>query len=411
MKQNKTLSNGIQVHVIHDSKFQEVYMSLKILFPMEARMNTIANLLSRMMDDRLVGTETKQVMSERLDMMYGAKTASQTYSVGKYQVIDFGVLAIHDDFVHDDLLQKQIQFLSESLYQPLLNESTLQEAKNNLKLSFDQIQDQPSQYALLTAFQKAGEGQLFGLNSMGLKEDVDGITLADVQAFHQRVVHEFSKELYLVGKLADIETIDLSAFEVGAGVKLENALLDTKISDTRVDEFYQGAQSELVLVYKTEITPNHPLYYAYLVYIAYLGQLPSSLLFQNIREKHSLAYSIYATRRIFDGVFAIITGINDKNIDATLELIQEQIDSLKTTAFDIESAKSYLILQLESVTEKQKPWSDHVFRNQILGIDQDVADIQAQLAKVTSEDVMQVAQMTQAPFVYAYRGENHETND
>lgn len=411
MKHTKKLSNGISVHLINDAKFQEVYMSLKIMFPMEARTNTIANLLSRMMDDRFESSPSKLLMSQRLDMMYGAKTASQTYSVGKYQVIDLGILAIHDDFVKDDLFHRQLEFLSEALYAPLLNEATLQEAKNNLRTSFDQIKDQPSQFASFRAFELAGKEQLFGLTSMGHREDIAGITLEEVKAFHDKVINVFAKEIYIAGRMDNLDSIDLSRFDKGNANSIENALLDTRIEAARVDEFYSGSQTELVLVYETEITPKHPLYYAYLVYIAYLGQLPSSLLFQNIREKHSLAYSIYSTRRIFDGIFAIVTGINDKNIDQTCDLIQEQLDDLKTQDFDFEPAKSYLILQLESVQEKQKPWSDHVFRNQVLGIDQDVSDIQEALSKVTAEDVQTVAQMTGQPFIYAYRGENHESND
>lgn len=411
MKHTKKLSNGISVHLINDAKFQEVYMSLKIMFPMEARTNTIANLLSRMMDDRFESCPSKLLMSQRLDMMYGAKTASQTYSVGKYQVIDLGILAIHDDFVKDDLFHRQLEFLSEALYAPLLNEATLQEAKNNLTTSFDQIKDQPSQFASFRAFELAGKDQLFGLTSMGHREDIAGITLEEVKAFHDKVINVFAKEIYIAGRMDNLDSIDLSRFDKGSANSIENALLDTRIEAARVDEFYSGSQTELVLVYETQITPKHPLYYAYLVYIAYLGQLPSSLLFQNIREKHSLAYSIYSTRRIFDGIFAIVTGINDKNIDQTCDLIQEQLDDLKTQDFDFESAKSYLILQLESVQEKQKPWSDHVFRNQVLGIDQDVSDIQEALSKVTAEDVQTVAKMTGQPFIYAYRGENHESND
>ncbi len=411
MKHTKKLSNGISVHLINDAKFQEVYMSLKIMFPMEARTNTIANLLSRMMDDRFESCPSKLLMSQRLDMMYGAKTASQTYSVGKYQVIDLGILAIHDDFVKDDLFYRQLEFLSEALYAPLLNEATLQEAKNNLTTSFDQIKDQPSQFASFRAFELAGKDQLFGLTSMGHREDIAGITLEEVKAFHDKVINVFAKEIYIAGRMDNLDSIDLSRFDKGSANSIENALLDTRIEAARVDEFYSGSQTELVLVYETQITPKHPLYYAYLVYIAYLGQLPSSLLFQNIREKHSLAYSIYSTRRIFDGIFAIVTGINDKNIDQTCDLIQEQLDDLKTQDFDFESAKSYLILQLERVQEKQKPWSDHVFRNQVLGIDQDVSDIQEALSKVTAEDVQTVAKMTGQSFIYAYRGENHESND
>lgn len=407
MKSNYTLKNNTQVNVILDKKFQEVYMSYKVMFPLKARQNTIANLLTRMMSDRLQNTPTKKLMSQKLDLMYGAKSASQTYAVGAYQVIDISTLAINDAFVNNDLTNRQCDFLRESFYTPLLNESTLQEAKHNLHLSFDQIQDQPAHFAMMESFKIAGKGQTMELTSMGLKSDIDSITLDEVMEFHQEIIAFAHKELFIVGDV-DSELLDLSGFELGESIPLETVLLDTRIKSDQVEIKYDGTQTELVLIYETEITPSHPLYSAYLVYIALLGQLPSSLLFQNIREKHSLAYSIYATRRMFDGVFAILTGINDSNLDQTLELIQEQIDSLKTEVNDLESAKSYLILQLEGIKEKQKPWSDHVFRNSVLGVDSDVEDIQKALSQVTQEQVKEVANRVKAPFVFAYRGQQNE---
>ena len=408
MKQKKTLENGLVTHIIKDDKFQEVFMSLKIMFPLEEKLNTTANLLSRMMGDRLETSPSKKEMSYRLDMMYGAKSSSSSYSIGSYQVIDVSMLAIADSFVNDDLMSQQLTFMKDTLLHPLLNEKTLQEAKNNLKMTFAHIKDNPSQYAMTQGFKHAGEGQVFGLTSMGNAEDIDAITLDDIYACHEMLINKAHKQLYIVGPVSF--DLNLDIMNVGTSEPLNKVLINTHIDAKLLEEHYDGAQTELVLVYETDIDPHHPLYHAYLVYIATLGQLPSSLLFQNIREKHSLAYSIYASRRMFDGVFAILTGINDKNLDQTIALIQEQIDYLKTGEIDIESAKSYLILQLESIMEKQKPWSDHVFRNEILGLDTDVSEIQTELAKVSIDDLRAVANMVKAPFIYAYRGGHDESN-
>lgn len=407
MNLNKKLKNETIINLIQDDKFSEVYSSLKVLFPLEKRVNTIANLLVRMMGDRLENTPTKTQITHRLDMMYGTKSAAQTYAVGAYQVIDLSTFAIHDKFVGESLQQAQLDFLADSFYAPLLNEATLTEAKHNLQLSFDQILDHPSHFAMMESFIEAGKGQIMELTSMGLAADIEGVTLDEVKAFHQEIIAQAHKQIYCVGDVLE-SSLNFDRFEEGTSTELPELLLDTKIKASQKEVFYDGTQTELVLIYETDITPHHPLYNAYLVYIALLGQLPTSLLFQNIREKHSLAYSIYATRRMFDGVFAILTGINDANLQQTLDLIQVQIDSLKTEVNELEEAKNYLILQLEGIKEKQKPWSDHVFRNHILGVDSDVEEIQEGLASVTVEQVIEVANKVKAPFVYAYRGIENE---
>lgn len=408
MKQKRALNNGMKTFVIHDDKFQEVYISLKIMIPLEQRKNSVANILARMMGDRLESNPTKASITQRLDLMYGAKSGSSTYSVGSYQVIDIAIQAIHKDFVDENLLEGQLEFLKDSLYHPLLNENTFQEAKNNFIMSHHHVLENPSHHALVEGFKRAGKGQVFALNASGELNDLKDITLDDVIALHHEMIHQSHKEITVVGRVEDV--VDFSMFEVGASEDLVNPLVQTQIAGAYEEEFYQGSQTELLLVYETSIDPHSDLYYAYLVYIAYLGQLPSSLLFQNIREKHSLCYSIYASRQIFDGIFYIATGIADKNLEQTLALIHEQVAYMKTGTLDLEGALSYLVLQLESVMEKQKPWSDHLFRNSILNVKTDIKEIQEALRNVSVEDVRKVAQMVSEPFVFAYRGNDDETH-
>lgn len=406
MKQIKELKNGVKIHQINDQKFQAVYASLKISFKMESYQNTVAHILSQMMSDRLESHDTKTKMAKRMDLLYGTKISSNTYSMGSYQVIDLSVVSISQDYVKSPLLQDQTDLLADMLYQPLLNQSSFEEACKNLKLLHSRIKDNPAQYAVIEAFKEAGKGQTFEMTSLGNIEDLDKVTLVDVIAFHDKCIHEFHKEIYMVGP--QNHPVSFDRFELGNSQKIDKVLLDTQVEEKRMDVKHKGNQTELVMLFETDINPLSHNYAAYLVYIAHLGQLPSSLLFQVVREEHSLCYSIYAARQIFDGIFYIATGINDKNIEKTLELINQQLDTMKSGKIDIEAAKKYLVMQMEGVSENQKAYASHDFRNALLGIDTSVEAIQEAIENVSLEAVVEVAQSIKPGFVYAYRGENNE---
>lgn len=406
MKENAVLNNGIRVTKVRDDKFQSVFASFKIAFKLKKYQNTCANVLAQMMSDRLEKNPSKDEIAKRLDLLYGTKIGSTTYSMGSYQIIDLSVQAIAEHFVDMDLFQEQLNLLADMLYEPLLSEASFTEAVKNSRLNFNRIKENPSQYALLEAFKESGKGQTFELTAMGNVDDLDTITLDDVKSLHQECVNGFYKELFVVGPYA--KDADYSRFEQGESKPIHDALLKTVIDDKTKEVMHPGNQTELVLVYETAITPLSPNYASYLVFIAHLGQLPSSLLFQTVREQHSLCYSIYASRQIMDGIFYIATGVNDRNVEKTLNLIEAQIDIMKNEVQDVSAAKHYLSMQMEGVKENQRAYVSHIFRNSMLDLDEDVNDIQNAIEAVTSESVMEIAKQVKRGFIYAYRGEAHE---
>src|SRR5699024_12460324 len=76
-----------------------------------------------------------------------------------------------------------------------------------------------------------------------------------------------------------------------------------------VIEKQQVNQAKLHIVYRTNITYEDEDYFALHVFNGLFGGFPSSKLFMNVREKHSLAY--YAASRIesHKGLLLVFSGI------------------------------------------------------------------------------------------------------
>lgn len=398
------LKNGMHFEWIPDSKFNEVALNLRVFFPLKKFDRSVANLLTLMMDDRTLINPTKQSMSTRLDLLYGLKTRVSTYGLGQYQIIDIQAYGIAERFVDEALLEKQITLLKELFFQPLISEQSLLEAKKNMKQQHKRLNENPSSKALLNAFALAGDHQSLALSSMGDLNDLDRIDLNTINEFHKRLVSEFPKSFIVSG---DLKPIDLDGvFENAKSEEFELAYQAANIDEKYFEETHKGSQTELVLIYETDVLPGSVDSIKHLLYTAYLGQLPTSLLFQELREKHSLCYSVHARRFVFDGIMVIQTGIDDKNVDFALEIIQEQIDAMKTEINGLDDVKKAIISSLDGSKENIHSLNSRAFSDLLSQNDDDIDALIKQVEAVSEEDIMSVAKTITKPFIYAYRGEN-----
>lgn len=404
MKNSKKIIEDNGIYCIKDEKFNEVIMSLRILLPLSKDTSTMANLLAHIFTDRLEKAPSKSAMLKKTDDLYGAKIDARTYTVGKYHVIDLSVLGINASFVDEDLHQAYYDLLIEMLKEPLINANTLKEAKNTLRQRLLRIDESPAHYAIFKSFELAAQDQLFGVNAYGYLDDFEAITVEKMKAFHQDCVTKYPKELYAVGNIASLDFVDETTFKK---IK-ESAVHKTKITQDTMIETYKGNQSEMVLIYESDIHPNHKLYYPYLVMLGVLGQGANSLLFQNIREKHSYCYSIYASQLIFDGLFYIGTSVNQENEDKVLTLIEEQFELIRQKEFDLDASKNTLINNISGTSENSRQLLEFYSRNNRLDLNDTIDDLIENFKQVTKDEVVLSLDYIKEHFTFIYRGEDNE---
>ena len=391
------------VTIIQDSKFNEVLMSVKVLITLKKETVTLANVYTQLLGDRSIQYPTKKAMSQAMDLMYGLKFGSRSYSVGKHQVIELTLKGINEKFVDLSLHQSYLDFMKEVFMNPLINENTVKEAIKVVRQNMKRSQESPNTYAIYKAFELAGKDQSFGINMLGYEDDLNLISVADVAAFHQEILKEASTLFYMIGEVEPL-AVDFSRPIDSASVT------KTHIESIFEFETHNAPQSELIQVYETDIHPHHPLYYPYLIFLAILGQSASSYLFQNIREKNSLSYSIYASQLIYDSLFYISTSIAPENETIVLDLIKAQFKLIAEDTLDLNSAKQYVINRIEASSESASQSLGFEFRNHTLNLNDKPSDVVASFEKVTEAEVKAVLDHIKDPFTFVYRGQNNEEN-
>lgn len=403
---NMKLKNGIDVHVVATSKFKDIGMSIRFMNTLEEKKATVRSLLALMLCDRCEKYNTKKAMSRKMDELYGASYSAQTVGYGAAQVLDIRSKIIHPSYTsQSNLLSDWFEFLQSTILHPLFNEEILNENKAILQAKMERMQDEPAQYAISKGLKLAGKGTPLGISALGEISSIKDITLLDIQQAYEDLLHEDRMDILICGDVKENDLIDL--LESFFCIQKKNRHFETfyKVSTT-IDkcqsvEYRQISQSNIMMTWFTNISMQDEAYYALKVANAIFGQYSTSFLFQEVREKNSLCYSIYSNLIAFDGALAVTTGVEKNKIEQATTLILKQFERLKSGDFDIELfeiTKTMIINSLLATKDNMQSLLALEYQNAILKEHFTVDDLVNKIQAVTKKDVVDVIQKS----VHAY---------
>ena len=136
---------------------------------------------------------------------------------------------------------------------------------------------------------------------------------------------------------------------------------------------------------------------------AILGGGANSKLFQNVREKASLAY--YSSSRYLRRKDAIIirTGIKLENYDKAVKIIKEQINEIKKgniTDFEFNSAKQLLLSSLKELKESQEDQITFDFDQNLFNENLTLDEYYNKIENVTMNDVIEASKTIATNTIY-----------
>jgi predicted Zn-dependent peptidase len=144
---------------------------------------------------------------------------------------------------------------------------------------------------------------------------------------------------------------------------------------------------------------HNKMRYPALVMNSVLGDGMSSRLFQQIREKHGLAYSVYSFLGMMQdtGSFGIYVGTDKKSVQNALELSYGELNKMKTkllSTSELKRAKAQLkgsmLLSLESTSNRMmRLGNGELYYGEYLPLESIVKSIDS----VTVEDVQSVSNL------------------
>ena len=414
--QKTTIKEGIYFHKIQTNKFKTNLFAIFLTIPL-TRENVTKNALTtavlRRGTDKL---QTQEEISKQLEEMYGAAFDCGVEKIGDNQCLKFYLEVVNNLFLpeKEDLLESSIELLMDIVFHPLLvenkefKEEYVQGEKENLRQMIEAKVDNKAMYALENCIENMYQEKPYGLYKYGYTEDLQSITAQNLYDHYRELIQNCQIDIFASGDFQKdcLETIIQKKLEKysqrNAHLVLKEEQKEEIKEPKKKIENKQISQGKLVIGLDVK-TQREEENYKTVVYNTILGGGSNSKLFQNVREKASLAYtasSSYARRK--QNIF-IRAGIEIENYDKAVEIIKQQLQDMSEGNFseeDLNNAKNLLLSTIQNIPEEQDTEITYYFGQELAGTQDTIEMYQEKIKKVTKQDVIEVANKIQINTIY-----------
>jgi len=355
--------------------------------------------------------------------MYGSTFNCGIEKIGDNHVTKFYFESLNDKFTPEnnqgEQIEKSINMLLDIVFNPLLESGRFKEEyvnseKNNIKQLIESKIDNKDSYAASRCIEEMYEGKGYGLYKYGYVEDLDNITAENLYEYYSKLMATCKIDIFVSGDISKnpVEEIvakneNIVKLDCRDGIitrlatKQEPPVNGAKVIEEKMDI----AQGKLVLGITLDTSKKGSRFPAAL-YNVILGESATSKLFQNVREKESLAYTIRSRYVKQKANIYISAGIEVEKYEKTLEIIKEQLQDMKTGNFteeDLNNAKKYLISGIKSVKDEQDSEIVYYIGQEFAEELTTFEEYEEKVNTVTREDIEKIADSVQINTVYFLR--------
>ena len=133
------------------------------------------------------------------------------------------------------------------------------------------------------------------------------------------------------------------------------------------------------------------------------GGTANSKLFQNVREKASLAYTASSSYVKAKNNIFIKCGIEIANFEKAVKIIKEQLEDIKNGKFeeaDIDDAKRTIISNVKTIPEEQDTEITYYFGQEISNVKYTLEEYVEKINKVTKEQIQKLEEKININTIY-----------
>jgi len=298
------------------------------------------------------GTETRSAeeIAKEIDSLGGEVNAVTSTEYTMYYVR-----------VMDEYHKKALTLLTDIFMNSILPEDEMEKEKRVIIEEIKMVEDNPSEYIHDIFSRTLWGDEGLGQPVLGRKETVSRFTRDDLL---RHIRNFYTSSNIIVSCTGNFDEDDVVSFldETIGNIRRQDAqppLLDHTFSST-INVVHRDLSESHICIGLKALPYGSEERYAMHLLNTILGTGYSSRLFQEIREKRGLAYSIYSYQLAFHdtGVWVIYAGTDRRHVSDVVNITVDEVMSLPETITEDElkraktQVKGNLLLALESTTNK-----------------------------------------------------------
>lgn len=338
------LAKGVQLHMIPTTKYTTTRILINFATKQTKTNSAVRNVLVNLMVNGAQAFPNQTAIARKLSEMYGAELDGYVVRMGNIHNVRINLTVVNDQVVNQPVAQMALRFLHELIFRPLQNNGVLSPdnwelQKSNLVGTLASWNDDKQYLAAKRLLQLYyPSNSVMQMPSVGTETSVAQVTNADLLTAYQAMIQQNQIDIVVEGNIQPEQY--QSAFAnwgfadrrpLGTPVFYRQPLNSSVRKETDLDSIQQA---KLDMAYHFPVYFMDEDYYPALVMNSLFGASPYSLLFDNVREKASLAYYASSGYRPFEGYLFVQSGINSEDRQRAQSLINQQLMDIQDGKID-----------------------------------------------------------------------------
>ena len=414
---SKEIKEGITLHTIKTDKFKTNLLAIFLTFPIikdEATKNTLIALMLKR-GSKLY--KTREDITNKLAEMYGASLDSGIEKSGDNHILKFYLESINEEYLpkKEDLLKESVNLLFDVVFNPNIedgkfNEEFLEQEKYSLEQIINSKIDNKAMYALNRCIEEMYENKPYGIYKYGYVEDLKNIDGHNLYEQYKNIISTCKIDIFVSGNNGNVDNYIMENDMIKELNEREPKYVTEGKSSNENNEKYIEEKMDVKqgkLVIGTDIKNfGKDFRYSAQVYNAILGGSANSKLFQNVREKASLAYTVSSNYMKLKSNIFIRAGIEIENYEKALNIIKEQIEEMKQGEFsdeDIINAKRIITAGIKNIKEEQDIEISYYYGQELSNVKTSIPEYLKSIEEVSKQDIIDVANNININTIYFLR--------
>ena len=415
------LKEGIKLHTIKTDKFKTNIIAIFITVPLTRENVTKDSLIDLILHRGSNNLKTQEEINKKLEELYGANFDYGIEKSGDNHVLKFYIESINDKFLDNDenVFENSVKILSDIVFNPLKEkggfcQKYFESEKEKLEQIIKSKIDDKNSYSLYRCTEEMYKSRVFGLYKYGYTKDLGYMQSTDLYDRYKQIIREGKIDIFVSG---DIDEKEINIIKEDKNISnLSGRIAKYNIQDGRNDlekldnikekvETMNVAQGKLVIGLNVNRNIENTPFVA-LIYNAILGGTANSKLFQNVREKMSLAYTASSNFLKSKNNIFIRCGIDINNYEKVVQTIKEQLKDIELGNFseeDVENAKKTIISTIRKIPDEQDTEITYYLGQELAYTRTDLFEYARKIQLVSKDDIMNLARKVSINTIYFLR--------
>lgn len=420
MKYKKIERDNYDLYYFKTSKYKLINITTLLINDLDENNITLDNFLSSYIINTSKKYNNELLMNKKYIDLYNPRYS--VYDIYRDKHYKFFDITFLDDKYLDNKNNKEvIDFYYDSIFN--INEKNNKLDKNQTNLIKEQMkssylldEEDPSIKAYYNSFKLIRDDLPIKINPRGNKKDLKKINIKDSFEYYNDSIKNGKFIVFITGNVDEkiIKIIDdnikdkvnKNEYDIKVNYEVTNVKkVKEKIQKSKFNE------SILYLIYKIPNISIREREILLPVFNNILGG-SSSRLFNNIREKNSLAYYAYSNYIRHFGILYMYAGISSKNYDKTVSLMKNTLEDIQNGDItndeikdSVEVIKSSLLKNEDNIYSIVNDMILTVLFNKI-----SKEEYKKEILTVKKEELVNLSKKLELDVIYLLKGETHENN-